>query len=141
MRPRWATVATSCSPWGPSASAWTASWTTPARHTSPGRSTTIEEDPGVGDLDGLAGQLRAELARYCAALGAEPVPWAHDPRELSYTVGEAVGLDLGERQALLAVPDTAERLRQARDLVRRERRLASSLGVGTGPQPFTFNPN
>ncbi len=106
-----------------------------------GEVTTIEEDPGVGDLDGLAGQLRAELARYCTALGADPVPWAHDPRELSYTVGEAVGLDLGERLALLAVPDTAERLRQARDLVRRERRLASSLGVGTGPQPFTFNPN
>ena len=106
-----------------------------------GEVTTIEEQPGVGDLDGLAGRLRAELARYCAALGADPVPWPHDPHELSYTVGEAVGLDLGERQALLAVPDTAERLRQAHDLVRRERACASSLGVGTGPQPFQFNPN
>jgi uncharacterized protein len=103
--------------------------------------TALQEEAGVGDLDGLAGQLREELHRYVAVGGAAPAPWPDDPAELSYAVGEVVGLDLGERQALLAVPDTAARLRHARDLVRRERQLARALGVGTGPRPYDVNLN
>jgi uncharacterized protein len=106
-----------------------------------GEVTVLEERAGAGDLAGLAADLREELGRYCVVIGATSAPWPDDPVELSYTVGEAMGLDLGERQELLAAPDTAGRLRRARELVRREMGLARSLGVGTGPQPLEFNPN
>jgi uncharacterized protein len=106
-----------------------------------GEVTLLDERPGTGDLAGLAAALREELGRYCVVVGATSSPWPDDPSELSYAVGAAMGLDLGERQALLAVPDIAGRLRRARDLVRRELALARSLRVGTGPQPFPFNPN
>jgi Lon protease-like protein len=106
-----------------------------------GEVTLLAEVAGVGDLDGLAAQLRSELDRYVEAVGAAAVAWPEDPAELSYAVGGALGLDLGERQSLLAAPDTAARLRHARTLVHREVGLARSLGVGTGPHPAAYNPN
>ena len=103
--------------------------------------TFLDEDAGAGDLHVLAERVRTELDRYVGIVGAEPLPWPDDPAEFSYAVGEAVGLDLGERQELLAVADTASRLRRAGELVRREVGLAQWLGVGAGPQPLDVNLN
>jgi len=71
----------------------------------------------------------------------EQVP--DDPTVLSHVVAATVGLSLDERQALLAAPDTASRLRAERALLRREVGLLgrvravpvplSDLGVSSSP--------
>jgi uncharacterized protein len=56
-------------------------------------------------------------------------------------VGTAVGLDLGDRQRLLAAPDTESRLRLGLRLVRREQGLAQTLGVVPPPAGSPYNLN
>ena len=101
-------------------------------------------DEVTGDADevvALADQLRGALHAYAGVLGAEEPQWPADPVELSHTVGAAVGLDLGDRQRLLAAADTETRLRLGLRLVRRERQLAATLGVVPPPPEHGFNPN
>jgi hypothetical protein len=81
------------------------------------------------------------LHDYATTVGAEEPEWPADPEELSYAVGTAVGLDLRERQRLLAAADTETRLRLGLMLVRRERELAATLGVVPPSPEHGFNPN
>ena len=74
-------------------------------------------------------------------MGADEPDWPGDAEELSYAVGTAVGLDLGDRQRLLAAADTETRLRIGLRLVRREQQLAATLGVVSPPPEHGFNPN
>ena len=107
-----------------------------------GEVTFLEEDTGdAREVDDLAERLRRTLHDYATTVGAEEPAWPDDPDELSYAVGTAVGLDLGERQGLLAAADTATRLRLGLTLVRRERALAATLGVVPPPPEHGFNPN
>jgi Lon protease-like protein len=104
---------------------------------------TLLEEP-VGDADevaGLARRVRRALHEYALTLGAEEPDWPADPNELSYAVGAAVGLDLGERQLLLAAADTETRLRLGLRMVRREGQLAATLGVVPPSPEHGFNPN
>ena len=104
---------------------------------------TILEEP-IGDADAvadLADRVRVALHDYATTVGAEEPEWASDPEQLSYAVGPAVGLDLGDRQRLLAAADTETRLRLGLSLVRRERQLAATLGVVSQPPEHGFNPN
>jgi hypothetical protein len=107
-----------------------------------GEVTMLDEAPGdpVAVLD-LADRLRVALHDYAATLGADEPEWPGDPVELSYAVGPSVGLDLGDRQRLLAAADTETRLRLGLTLVRRERQLAATLGVVPPPPEHGFNPN
>ena len=107
-----------------------------------GEVTFLEEGMGdAAEVDDLAGRLRRALHDYATTLGAEEPEWPDDPEELSYAVGTAVGLDLGDRQRLLAAADTETRLRLGLTLVRREKQLAATLGVVPPPREQRFNPN
>ena len=104
--------------------------------------TVLEERRGdEQEVADLATRLREALHRYAETLGAEDPEWPDDAVELSYAVGAAVGLDLGERQQLLAAPDTETRLRLGLRLVRREQALARTLGVVPPPPDHPWNPN
>ena len=95
-----------------------------------GEVTVLEERTGdAQEVAELVTRLHDALGRYARTLGAEEPDWPHDPVELSHTVGEAVGRDRGDRQRLLAAPDTETRLRLGLRLVRREQGLAQTLGV------------
>lgn len=107
-----------------------------------GEVTVLEERTGdAQEVSELATRLREALGRYARTLGAEEPLWPEDAVELSYTVGTAVGLAIGDRQALLAAPDTETRLRLGLRLVRREQGLAQTLGVvpPTPDQPWNLN--
>jgi Lon protease-like protein len=107
-----------------------------------GEVTLLEEH--LGDPEAvaeLADRLRTALHDYATTLGAEDPEWVADPAQLSYAVGAAVALDLGDRQRLLAAVDTETRLRLGLTLVRRERQLAAVLGVVPPPPEQGFNPN
>lgn len=107
-----------------------------------GEVTFLEERTGdAEEVDRLAERLRKALHDYATALGAEEPEWPAGAEELSYAVGEIVGLDLGDRQRLLAAADTETRLRLGATLVRRERQLAQMLGVVPPPPEHGFNPN
>ncbi|KRF22437.1 LON peptidase substrate-binding domain-containing protein [Phycicoccus sp. Soil802] len=107
-----------------------------------GEVTLLEERTGDADaVADLADRLRGALHDYAATLGAEEPTWPTDAGELSYAVGTAVRLDLGDRQHLLAAADTETRLRLGLRLVRRERQLAATLGVVPPTPEHGFNPN
>ena len=73
--------------------------------------------------------------------GDAPLP--ADPTELSYRVAATAVMDLADRQALLAAPDTARRLSLELDLLRREsgllRELPSLPGTDYSRQPAPPN--
>ena len=101
-------------------------------------------DEGSGDaleVRDLAERLQGALHDYATTVGAQEPEWPADPEQLSYAVGAVVGLDVGDRQRLLAAADTEARLRLGLTLVRRERRLAATLGVVPPPPEHGFNPN
>ncbi|MEO5982517.1 MAG: LON peptidase substrate-binding domain-containing protein [Pedococcus sp.] len=104
--------------------------------------TVLEERRGdeVAVAD-LAVRLREALHRYARTLGAEEPQWPQEAVELSYLVGTTVGLDLGDRQRLLAAPDTETRLRLGLRLVLREQGLAQTLGVVLPPSNHPYNLN
>lgn len=107
-----------------------------------GEVTVLEERSGdEQEVADLATRLSDALHRYARTLGAEEPQWPDDAVELSYTVGAAVGLDLGDRQRLLAAPDTETRLRLGLRLVRREQGLAQTLGVVPPSPDHPYNPN
>ncbi|SDP72913.1 hypothetical protein SAMN04489867_3645 [Pedococcus dokdonensis] len=107
-----------------------------------GEVTLLEEHTGdAGAVAELADRLRVALHDYATTLGADDPAWPDDPEELSYAVGTAVGLDLGDRQRLLAATDTETRLRLGLRLVRREHQLTRTLGVVPPDPEHGFNPN
>lgn len=108
-----------------------------------GEVTWLPEEAGESaeELALLAERVRAELAAHARTLGVVPPAWSGEPVEVSYAVGTALGLTLGERQQLLEVPDTATRLRMGIDLARRERRLATTLNLVAPPPHEAWNPN
>lgn len=107
-----------------------------------GEVTVLDEPTGdAQEVPGVAARLRRALHDYAAVLGAEEPSWPGDAVELSYAVGAAIGLDLGDRQRLLATADTESRLRLGLRLVRREHSLAQMLHVVPPPADHTFNLN
>jgi Lon protease-like protein len=54
-------------------------------------------------------------------------PAREDAQDLSYAVARLASLPLADRQSLLAVPDTASRLRAGRQILRRENELLVTL--------------
>ena len=107
-----------------------------------GEVTVLEERTGdEQQVAELAERLRLALHAYATTLGAEEPQWPEDPTALSYEVGGAVGLDLGDRQRLLAATDTETRLRLGLRLVRREQGLARTLGVVPPSPDQAWNPN
>lgn len=88
----------------------------------------IDETTGPVAPD-LAEAVRQAFAEYCSRLGLRAEPGTgtsagaqalDDPLLLSYVVTGSMLLHLPERQALLAAPDAARRLRRALGLLRRE---------------------
>jgi Lon protease-like protein len=107
-----------------------------------GEVTVLEERLGdTAEVAGLAHRLRGALHDYAHTLGAEEPEWPSGVDELSYVVGGALGLDLGDRQRLLAAADTEARLRLGLLLVHREQRLATMLGVVPPGPEHGFNLN
>lgn len=106
-------------------------------------------EPSGDEADARAFSVIAEFAAYWSALGVardeevEPALLPDDPQLLSYVVAATLVLDLPEKQALLAVPDTASRLRQELTLIRREtalmRRLREQPVTLEKVGPFTLN--
>ena len=106
-------------------------------------------EPAGEDADARAFSVIAEFGAYWAALGVardedvEPAALPDDPQLLSYVVAATLVLDLPEKQDLLAVPDTASRLRQELSLIRREtalmRRLREHPVSLEKVGPFTLN--
>lgn len=95
----------------------------------------------------LARTLRPRLLAYRFLIGASDDDLAHDTgvddrpldaRHLSYRLGDLVVLALGDRQALLACPDTVSRLDLGRRMLRREQVLVERLRAL--PQPVTVAP-
>ncbi|MGO4342000.1 LON peptidase substrate-binding domain-containing protein [Pedococcus sp. 2YAF34] len=107
-----------------------------------GEVTVLEERTGdERQVADLAERLRRVLHTYATTVGAKEPQWPGDPVALSYEVGGAVGLDLGDRQRLLAAADTETRLRLALHLVRRELGLASTMGLVPPPPERPYNLN
>lgn len=71
--------------------------------------------------------------------GAEGFP--DDPTVLSYLVTAATVLPVDERQALLACPTTADRLRLARRTLRREIGIIAALGALPAIDPLIASPS
>jgi Lon protease-like protein len=99
----------------------------------------LDDEGGSGqDVAALDTAVRTAFDGYLAALadaGADvaPPPLPEDGAGLSYTVAGAMLLDLAVRQALLAEPDVAARLRSERALLGRETRLIRELGAPPAP--------
>ena len=95
----------------------------------------VEWLPELGgqDADLVAPGVAAAFLGYRAALTAaqggadDSSQLPDDPAVLSYLVAAAMVLDLPQRQALLAAPDVAQRLRHERRLLVRETALLTEL--------------
>ena len=96
----------------------------------------------------LAGAVAARFGEYRDTLHALGVrggdaPLPTEPTALSYRVAATVVMDLVDRQALLAAPDTARRLSLELDLLRREAGLLHELpslpGVELSRQQVSAN--
>jgi uncharacterized protein len=110
----------------------------------------LPEDLGDADEAGvLARAVGAASSGYLQALaraGGEEVelgPLPDDPTVVSYLMAATVVVDLAERQALLALPDTRSRLRAELALLRRETTLLRRLQALPAPEltrtPLSLN--
>ena len=103
-----------------------------------GEAELLPDLPGE-HVDGVAAAVPAAFAGYTAALAEaggdrfEVPELPDDPLVLSYLVAATVALDLDERQALLAEPDGASRLRTELRLLRRETALLEALSCVPAP--------
>ncbi len=108
----------------------------------------LPDEPGV-DAEARAFAVIAEFTSYWNAVAAardEDVDAPSLPDEpvlLSYLVAAALVIDLPEKQALLAVPDAATRLRRELSVIRRETALLHHLAAAPPPPetvgPFSLN--
>lgn len=87
----------------------------------------LDEPDGEGDLERLAEDVALRFAAYRDRLNVEQSGVPTDARVLSYLVAAAAVLDLPERQSLLQLPTTGERLTAELDLLRREIRLLDAF--------------
>jgi uncharacterized protein len=87
----------------------------------------IGEPDGEEDLSELAQNVALRFAAYRDRLRVEQSGVPTDPRVLSYLVAAAAVLELPERQSLLEMPTTSERLVAELDLLRREIRLLDAF--------------
>ena len=87
-----------------------------------GNVTWLDEPQGERAND-LAHKVREDIHGYWAELGAQGRDLPTAPQDLSYAVPAAMVLDLGDRQSLLACPDTSSRLDLTAQLLTRERGL------------------
>ncbi len=81
------------------------------------------------ELDRLNRVVVAQFADYRRLLQVEATELPEDPRVVSYLISAAMVLDLADRQRLLEIPSTAERLRAEVDLLRRERALIAAFNA------------
>ena len=107
----------------------------------------LDETPGeAAEVDRLMPAVLDLFQTYLRlirpAQAGEQVP--DDPTVLSHVIAAAAALPLDERQALLAAPDTAARLRAERTLLRREVGLLGrvrAVPVPLSELAVTTNPN
>ncbi|HVE97985.1 MAG TPA: LON peptidase substrate-binding domain-containing protein [Mycobacteriales bacterium] len=111
----------------------------------------VEYLPDVSgqDADARAFSVVAEFTGYWNAVAearaeeVAPPSLPDDPHLLSYLVAAALVIDLPEKQALLALPDSAERLRRELAVIRREtaliRRLLDEPPTVETVGPFSLN--
>ena len=88
------------------------------------------DEPSGDAADVLARSVASVFDAYRSVLtGAAPAAdeLPDDPTALSYLVAAAAVLDLADRQALLAAPDTTARLRLELDTMRRDAELLRLL--------------
>ena len=111
-----------------------------------GTVTYLPEDVGEG-AEAVSARVVAAFAGYCAAVAeardedvADVALPEEDPVLVSYVVAAAMRLDLPEKQALLAVPDAATRLRRESALLRRETALLAAAPSEVPTEgPFSLN--
>jgi hypothetical protein len=87
----------------------------------------LPEQDGPGDLVRLSEHGIRLFTRYREALGVELSELPDDPQVISYLLAAAVVLELPERQTLLEIATTADRLRAEFELLRRERAMVSAF--------------
>lgn len=94
----------------------------------------LGEDDGDGDTPALAQAVSARFDEYRAAVAgagaveaAQMLALSSEPRMLSYLVAVAMVLDIRDRQTLLEVATTTERLRGELSLLARENVLMREL--------------
>lgn len=87
----------------------------------------LTEDDGEGDLAALTDRVVEQFAEYRAALDVDVTELPDDARVVSYLVAAAAILDLPERQRLLEIPTTAERLKAEIALLKRERGIIGAF--------------
>jgi Lon protease-like protein len=92
----------------------------------------LDEAPGEpGMADALTPGVLAVFQRYLRMLRGESTPTGEqlpdDPNVLSHLVAATASLTLDDRQHLLALPDTASRLRAERTLLSREVALLDQI--------------
>lgn len=108
---------------------------------------TYLADPPGDDVATAAAEVRRAFPTYWDAVLAatagdaapRPALPANDPALLSWIVASALHVDLPEKQHLLAVPDTASRLRAEYELLRREIALLRHQGSSATHGPFSLN--
>ncbi|MDQ1293548.1 MAG: uncharacterized protein QG608_1429 [Actinomycetota bacterium] len=88
----------------------------------------LDEPDGQEDLAELTSMVEHRFARYREQLHVEVTPLPDDPQVVSYLITAAMVLGLPERQRLLEIPTTAERLRAEILLLRRETALLRAFG-------------
>ena len=108
-----------------------------------------DDDGGADEAGVLRAAVTSTYGDYLAALeeagadAVEPGEVPRDPTVASYLVAATVLVDLDERQALLASPDTVQRLRAELALLRREAVLLRTLHAVPAPEltrsPLSLN--
>ena len=93
----------------------------------------VEPAPGPEAVE-LAAAL-AESVRAFAGPSAPAIQLPAEPRALSFAVAALVPIDLGERQALLELTSTADRLRSLITCVDREARRRGRIGTTRPASP------
>jgi len=86
------------------------------------------DEPAVVVPDDVAATVRQQFSDYCEALGASTMraTLPDDATQLSNLVAATMMIPLGDRQTLLEVPDTTQRLQAETGLLSRELALIRS---------------
>jgi len=104
----------------------------------------LPEQPGPdGAADALGPQVLASFRAYLTAMRGETVTeqLPDDPLLISHLVAATASLDVADRQALLAAPDTATRLREELRLLHRETALLRQVrAVPVSPSDLPVRP-
>jgi Lon protease-like protein len=89
---------------------------------------SIDEQPVEPEAVGLAADLTDQVHSFAAAVGAPALELPADPTQLSFAVAGLAPIPLDQRQALLELTSTAERLRLLINSVDREARFRTHMG-------------